>query len=88
MMKEQAERIRELEQNIEEMRGAGERDQKKDRHRVRSGMINISTEISMMMRGGVPRAMIDLVRGNVCISGNLRVNTCITFNTPILILLG
>ena len=30
MMKEQAERIRELEHNIEEMRGVGERDWKKD----------------------------------------------------------
>ena len=36
MMKELAEHIRELEQNIEEIRGAGEQDQKKDRDRVRS----------------------------------------------------
>ena len=34
MMKEQAESIQELEQNIEEMRGASERGRKKDRHQV------------------------------------------------------
>ena len=36
MMKEQAERIWELEHNIEEMRGVGEQDRKKDHHRVQS----------------------------------------------------
>ena len=35
MMKEQVERIRELEQNIEKMRGAGERDGRNDHHQVR-----------------------------------------------------
>ena len=36
MMKEQVERIRELEHNIEEMRGADKRDREKDCHRIRN----------------------------------------------------
>ena len=36
MMKEQVERIRELEHNIEEMRGADKRDWEKDCHRIRN----------------------------------------------------
>ena len=48
-------------------------------------MNRISTEISITMRGGVPKAMIDL--GNMCTLRNLIVNTIIMLNTLILVLL-
>ena len=48
-------------------------------------MNRISTEISVMMKGGVPEAMIDLE--NMCTPGNLVVNSLITINKLILILL-
>ena len=87
MMKKQAECIQELEQNIEEMKGASKQDWRKNHHRVRNWDDQYQYQVQRYDQGKVLAAMTNLTKGNMCIPRNLEVNIHIMFNMPSLILL-